>query len=459
MRADLTENLKRQVYHFQDLLRQNGYFYDVNQLHAFFRYTQAYSPRAVKNYWEVFVGDHQVDDKTSPGVDFYIHIPFCRSRCAYCQYPSWPFKNSKQLDEYVDYLLESMSFFHDTFSKVTFRNLYMGGGTPSILNGKQMKRLLSGLFKYFSFYDDSQKTSECNPHSVRKSTFSLLRDFGFSRVSLGVQSLSPKTLKMNKREYQRLENIKKVITLARKSGLKDINIDLIIGLAGDKLSSFARSFGETAKLKPANIVVYGLIPPNQRYLTECLKMTREEYFSSHYPAVVSGAVVIMRSLSNKFGYLPDSVDQARFHWGFRHRDSLDFGVSQTYSGEFSGCIFGLGSFSRSHIHSLFEYRHNKHSIRFNPDEEIYTGRQLTRKEEMIKFIINQIDQDSRIHRQTFRAVFGAEVIHSFPYAIYALKQLKKIKITDNYINFSFRKPEEKYIYTLFFLPWAGKRES
>ncbi|MDI6759045.1 MAG: radical SAM protein, partial [Candidatus Omnitrophota bacterium] len=324
------------------------------------------------------------------------------------------------------------------------------GGTPSILTSRQLDKVLTNLFRHFSFYSDSQKTSECNPHSTRGLKLHLLRRFGFNRISFGVQTLNTRVLRIHKRDYYDYKSIKKAIMLAKKIGFKDINIDLIAGLAGDTLEHFARSFSEIAKLDPYNIVVYGLMPPNDNYLREHLKMSRRDYFQKHYPVMIAEALKIMRVLSQRFGYIADSFDSSRFHWGFRHKGHLDSDSSQTYSGEYAGCTFGIGIFSRSHIHSLLEYRQIKQLPRFRPDIEIYEGRKLGRKEAMIKFVINHLDKESKIPQKPFQALFGMRIIDAFPYAIYVLKRLGKIKISDRYIHLSFNRPQEKYIYALFF---------
>ena len=449
MGVKMLDNLRKQVSFFEGLLKQRGFFYDINQLDNFFQYSYWITPAIARKYWDKFIESRQ-NEMLINEIDSYIHMPYCRSKCAYCMYPSWPIKGKQQLNRYIDYLRDNMLFFKQTFSNVIFRNLYIGGGTPTILNNRQIRRLMSDFFRCFSFRDDSQKTIECNPDSVNKTMFFLLRDFGFNRISFGVQSLNPTVLKINKRNYQTHKNVKESISLAKKAGFRDINVDLLIGLAGDSIDYFSRSFSQVARLRPCNIVVYGLMPQD-RYLTKFLRMNRQEYYTTYYPAIINKALKVVEHLSFKFGYIPDSLDPSRFCWGFRHKDcNVNYAYS-TYSGERSNCIFGLGVFSRSRAFGLFEYRHLKHSSRFNPDEEIYSARKLSLKEEMMKFIINQIHRKSRISLDHFHNVFNSRLIDSFPYAIYALKRLNKIKITDKYIRFLFATPEERYIHTLFFV--------
>lgn len=452
MGGNLLNYLENEVNYFKNILKQRGFFYDINHLHSLlFKYNRFYTPSEIKNYWERFFKFHNDNGMIINKIDFYIHIPFCRSKCIYCVYPSWEVKSRKHLNRYIDFLIEEMRFFCKTFSHIKFRNIYMGGGTPSILSSAQLNRLLVNLFKYFSFRTNGQRTSECNPHTVMNTKFDLLRHFGFNSVSFGVQSLNARALRINKREYQEYGSIKKAIILAKRSGFKDINIDLIAGLAGDNPDYFAKSFSLMAQLQPYNIVVYGLMPPNDGYLNDWLGVSREEYFKNYYPKMISKVLRIMKSLSKKFGYIPDSLDSSGWHWGFRHKDHLSPCATETYSGEYTtGCTFGLGVFSRSHIHRLLEYRQVSYSGHFDPKSEIFEGRNLNKKEEMVKFIINQIDRESKIPQKKFHAIFGVKLINAFPCALNAIRRLKKIKIIDDYIDFSLLRPEEKYIFALFF---------
>ncbi|MFH1691994.1 MAG: radical SAM protein [Candidatus Omnitrophota bacterium] len=441
--------LKDEVKYFRMILKQHGYFWDVGQLRNNFLYNRTLNPETVKKLWQDFLNLSQ-GGGLNRCVDIYVHIPFCSSKCCYCMYPSRILENSKDIDRYVDYLIENMDYYALTFKNFTFRNLYVGGGTPTILDKKQMERLFSHLFNKFSFVKNSQKTTECNPHSSQEPKFTTLRKFGFNRISFGVQSLNPRVLHLHKRSYQEYQQIKRSILLARKVGFKDINVDLMVGLAGDSLDHFRQSFLKIAMLEPDNIVVYGLMPPSKDYLLRCLKMSRYHYFMRHYPRMIFRALEIMKSLSQKFGYGPDSLDPYGWRWGFHKKSHAVTYESETYSGEFGGSILGLGVFSRSCICEQFEYRQSSQTQHFESSADIYEGRYFRQKEAMIRYIINKIDRDSKISLGSFRNIFHCDCRDVFPYAFYALKVLEKIRIIDDDLYLIIKKPEDKYIYTLFF---------
>ncbi|MDD3087802.1 MAG: radical SAM protein [Candidatus Omnitrophica bacterium] len=451
MSKNINKIIQQDLARFKLLLKQSDNFYDINQLHALTRYSLSFSYPQVRKYWKQYIDMGLRNNKALANVDLYVHIPFCRSKCSYCIFPSMPLKGKAQVEGYIDYLIEEMHFYSKTFKDIEFRNIYIGGGTPSVLSSAQMNRLLKNMFGCFAFRKNGQRTSECNPHSVSKPIFSVLRDYGFNRISFGVQSLNAKALKVNKRDYQDYEVVRQRISEAKQCGFNDINVDLIAGLGGDTLEGFKNSFTKVARLKPYNIVVYGLMPPRDSYLADNFRMSKYDYFTYHYSPMIKKALKIMAVICRKYGYIPDSLDPSKFHWGFRDKGHLEEDPGSGYTGEYGGCTLGLGNFSRSHIHGVVEYRNIKYSKCFSLKNRLFEGREITLRDEMAKYIINCLDRESRISLSIFNEIFGENLIKAFPYAIYALRQLRLIHYSKDNLIFRFRNPQDKYVYSLFFL--------
>lgn len=441
--------LKSAVVGFRKILYQRDYNWEFNQLHTYFSYNQNWTPEEIKRNWDKFINTKTINEI----FDLYIDIPFCRSKCSYCMYQSWIYKNKKQTDDYIDYLIDEMEFFKKTFQRVKFHRLFIGGGTPNILSKVQFNKLFKYLFKYFSFTNNAIKTIECNPDITTKTQLHLFKQFGFNKINLGVQSLNSKCLSVNKRSYQTLKSVENAIRLSKKEGFEYINVDLIVGLAGDTLDDFAKTFVKVTKLEPATIIVHGLKPLSKKYLSDFLKMSHREYYTKYYPKMIPKAFRIMHSLAEQYGYIHDTLDVARWQWGFRRKDYFGLPDNTGYMGAYSGCnsILGLGIYSRSHILGLAEYLQIKQPQQFSPSGKIFEGKILEKKEEMIKFILIHLDRNSNIPREEFKRLFNRKVIDVFPYALFALRLLGVIRsINEDFIYFSFPKPEDKYIYTLFF---------
>ncbi|MBR1980764.1 radical SAM family heme chaperone HemW [Candidatus Proelusimicrobium excrementi] len=181
----------------------------------------------------------------------YIHIPFCVSKCFYCDFASYPGKTAL-IAPYLKALTKEAGFYK---LKTKPGTVYVGGGTPSFLNEEQIKILLDfinanygGGFKEFTF--------ECNPESLNEDKLKILKEGGVNRLSLGLQSFNDKELKLIGRAHDAASFLK-AYRLAVKY-FDNINIDLIAALPGQTKDSFLTGLKEVLALKPKHISLYGL---------------------------------------------------------------------------------------------------------------------------------------------------------------------------------------------------------
>ncbi|RLB23584.1 MAG: coproporphyrinogen III oxidase family protein, partial [Deltaproteobacteria bacterium] len=121
-----------------------------------------------------------------PGL--YIHVPFCRTKCPYCDFYS--VTSLSLVPAWLDALQREVLIYRERFA--SFDSIYLGGGTPTILGSRELARLMGTLFRDFSFSQDPEITIEANPDDITKEKMALLRHLGFNRISLGVQSLNEK---------------------------------------------------------------------------------------------------------------------------------------------------------------------------------------------------------------------------------------------------------------------------
>lgn len=181
----------------------------------------------------------------------YLHIPFCVSKCFYCDFASYPGKTAL-INPYLK-ALEAEAELYNLKNKL--ETVYVGGGTPSFLNGEQIKTLLDfinakygGDFKEFTF--------ECNPESLNEDKLKILKDGGVTRISLGLQSFNDEELKLIGRAHDAAAFLK-AYRLAVKY-FDNINIDLIAALPGQTKDSFLTGLEKVLFLKPEHISLYGL---------------------------------------------------------------------------------------------------------------------------------------------------------------------------------------------------------
>ena len=208
-------------------------------------------------------------------VALYIHIPFCKQKCFYCDFPSYARKDDLMSD-YIEALLIELK---EKIKDYEVRSLFIGGGTPSYLNEENLSKLMKGI-KSINFIEDAEKTIECNPGTVSEEKFNIMKGGGINRLSFGLQTTKNNLLKGIGRIHT-FEAFKDNYNLARSVGFNNINIDMMFGLPNQSVKDWTDSLEEVAKLNPEHISAYSLIieegtPLYKLYNEDKLKLPSEE---------------------------------------------------------------------------------------------------------------------------------------------------------------------------------------
>lgn len=182
----------------------------------------------------------------------YVHIPFCVSKCPYCDFYSLSGKN-RQISSYIDAVLcESHRYRGEKF-----QTLYIGGGTPSLLGTDGLERLMVGLKANFNIDNLEEATIEANPESAGPDFFNVAKIMGFTRISIGVQSLNDIELKKVGRAHNAGQAVA-AIRMALESGFTDISADIMIGLPGQTLKSLENTLHKVLDTGVTHISAYCL---------------------------------------------------------------------------------------------------------------------------------------------------------------------------------------------------------
>lgn len=189
----------------------------------------------------------------------YIHIPFCKQKCYYCDFVSYSNKCS-EVKEYIESLKKEIEEFDFSNYKVT--SIYIGGGTPSYIDSIYIVEILSELKEKLKCnlieFKDIEITIELNPGTVDTKKLNDYKKSGINRLSIGLQSTKNDILKKIGRIHTYQEFLE-IYKLARETGLKNINIDLMIGIPGQKIGDLKNTLQDIIKLEPEHISVYSLI--------------------------------------------------------------------------------------------------------------------------------------------------------------------------------------------------------
>ncbi len=186
----------------------------------------------------------------------YVHIPFCQSKCAYCDFVSFAGLESLGAS-YVDALCREIAQRASAWASARFDTLFIGGGTPTVLPPEQIVRILSSCFANLNLAQDSEVTSEANPGTVSLSDLHALRTAGVNRLSLGVQSLCDKELQLLGRIHTADQAVD-AYRMARQAGFDNINLDLIYGLPEQPVKRWLETLERTLELYPEHLSLYAL---------------------------------------------------------------------------------------------------------------------------------------------------------------------------------------------------------
>lgn len=199
------------------------------------------------------------------GAAVYIHIPFCRSKCGYCDFAS--FASLEHL--YVDYVKALMQEI-DTTPPLTAKTIYLGGGTPSLLPVEMTAALTDAAKKKFRVQNGVEITIEANPSTITTGDLKALRDIGINRLSIGIQSFNEGTLKILGRGYSHREAAESLES-ALKAGFNNVSIDIMTGVPGQTEASMINDLEMAVGFSPEHLSVYQLTLQENSPMHEMLK--------------------------------------------------------------------------------------------------------------------------------------------------------------------------------------------
>lgn len=203
----------------------------------------------------------------------YVHIPFCKRKCSYCDFKS--FSNIEEINQkkYVDALIKEIQNSQNT-NKYIVTTIYIGGGTPSFINEAYIKDILQAIYKKWEIKNDVEITIEVNPGTITKEKLEAYKNMGINRLSIGLQSTNNYLLNKIGRIHSYEEFIENYI-LARKIGFENINIDLMLALPEQNMEDLMQSVKKVINLNPEHISIYSLILEENTELWKKVKNKEE----------------------------------------------------------------------------------------------------------------------------------------------------------------------------------------
>ena len=273
----------------------------------------------------------------------YLHIPFCKSKCLYCDFCSFPRPTQEDTDAYVQALCRDLERRSDSCQSHTVDTVYVGGGTPTVLNVRQLEQIMNSVTRFYHLSNGAEITSECNPATADGELLRRMREAGWNRLSIGLQSAQAQELKALGRLHT-FDGFLHTWEQARGAGFSNLSADLMFGIPHQTEESFADTLEKTLACRPEHLSVYSLIveegTPFGRRGEDQLDLPDEDQVRNMYLNTVrrlNAAGVSQYEISNfaKSGY------ESRHNLKYWNTDEyLGFGLG-AYS-DFDGMRFGNG---------------------------------------------------------------------------------------------------------------------
>lgn len=216
-----------------------------------------------------------------PKLGLYIHIPFCIRKCPYCDFFSEKISSKEIVDKYVEALIHELSLYSELTSNRLVETIYIGGGTPTLFSPKKIDQILNAVNKFFTISADAEISMEANPGTVSSDDIRNYREIGINRLSIGIQSLNDKFLKILHRIHTRKEAIKVAETVSKY--YDNFNLDLMHSLPGQTYADAINDLKELISLNPRHISWYQLtIEEGTAYAESIPSLPDEDVIDSIY---------------------------------------------------------------------------------------------------------------------------------------------------------------------------------
>lgn len=272
-------------------------------------------------------------------IGIYIHIPFCKKKCSYCDFISFECIDEETIERYIKHLiLELRANMENICKNYKVTSIYIGGGTPSYIQKEHIEEIINVIKNYISI-DNVEITIEVNPGTASLEKFESYKKIGINRVSIGAQTTSNRLLKLIGRIHT-YEQFEETYLNAKNAGFQNINVDLMIGLPNQSLNDVKQDLVRIMNLKPTHISVYSLI------LEENTKLEKE---------VLSGNLI-----------LPDEEIERKQYWlvkktleknGFQHYEISNYALKGYESRHNTNCwkqkeYVGIGLAAHSYLNHV-----------------------------------------------------------------------------------------------------------
>ena len=350
------------------------------------------TPRELFAQWAAQTADMRAG-RVPKAISLYVHIPFCPRLCSYCIYYRVK-ADSAQIAAYLERLHQEIDLYAPLFAGLSFNTLYIGGGTPTLLDETQLEALLAHLAAAFTRAKGCGEWAfETSPDTLSAAKAALFKRYGYNRASFGVQSLRAEVLRGVNRSEQSATQVAAALALLREAGILSCNVDLLHGLPGQTLSDTQESLCGLMDAKAPQITLYALLPSTPLDL-DFARIAKPEELA---PALAETA----HSHGYEMRVYPQSLVFVRIicDWTF------DYFYSDVSPQPQS--LLAFGPSARGRLCGRLSYRHEPYPV----DEAFAWDRAQSGyvpcdlPDEMRRYLLLQLEQEGEISAAAYQAIF------------------------------------------------------
>lgn len=369
-----------------------GNGYDKLHIGRVLKETYLLKESTIENLFRVFETESKVLSKKKTNASLYIGIPFCPTKCKYCSFTSYVGKSEEEIEDYINILAEEIKLNADISEEfdLDVQSIYIGGGTPGILNEKMTCKLLESIRTNFKIKEGLEFTMESGrPKTITKEKLKIMKDMGVNRISINPQTMNNDTLKLVNREHT-AEDIMEAFDIARAAGFKTINADFIIGLPGEGMEDAWRNIDFIKDYRPENVTVHNLAVKRGSYYHN------KNYVNQSFEKVLDEINEIYKKSLEKLGmniyylYRQKNIRNNADNFGYTfkgHESIYNINIIEEIQ-----TILAMGAGSASKI--VDPYKNKIHRVGNNKDINTYSSK-LDQVYLLKKKLISQILTDTQ----------------------------------------------------------------
>ena len=363
----------------------------------------------------------------------YIHIPFCKQKCYYCDFVSYANKEEK-IQEYIECLQKEIEMESEKYKNEEYEitTIYIGGGTPSFIDASYIERIINTIKQNYKLYENPEITIEVNPGTINEEKIRKYKDIEINRISIGLQTTKDNLLKQIGRihTYEEFLNCYKIV---KKIGIDNINVDLMLGLPNQTLEDLKEGLIEVINLKPNHISLYSLILEENTILE---KMVRQNMAKLPEEDLEREMYWTTKNILEKNGYIHYEISNFSKE-GYESKHNLNCWNQKEY--------LGFGAAAHSYMKKT-RYSNTENIEKYINQEmqskQLHMVHEVQKEEEQKKeYMLLGLRKIDGVQISSFKNKFGCNPIMEFKNELNKLTQeglieidLDQIKLTEKGID-------------------------